>query len=238
MVAMPATPPRELEIRVLASWAGRLEIDTALLDADGPVLVIDRRAFAADRRAIVRTARGVLVLAAPTDAAWAAADLATFVRDVEARPQAVRQLYYLPRAANASADVRVNSLGAADKPLLDELLSAAGSNEAEEADVSIDHLVAGGIVEDGRLLAIASMHEMGPDTVDIGVLVHPKARRRGLGAAVISDIASRASGKLVQYQCTPENEASMRVARACGFKLWGILQIASRPSPNSVPVAD
>ena len=67
--------------------------------------------------------------------------------------------------------------------------------------------------------------------VDVGVLVHPVARRRGLGAAVVADVTRRAvsSGRLVQYRCNDENEASAPLARSCGFALWGVLTVASLP---------
>ena len=49
--------------------------------------------------------------------------------------------------------------------------------------------------------------------------------------AVVNEVADRAarSGQLVQYRCDRENEASARLARACGFTLWGVLTVASLP---------
>ena len=118
-----------------------------------------------------------------------------------------------------------------DRPLLDALQTAAGDDESDEAEVDVEHPVAVGIVEGGRLLAIASLLEEGVDAVDVGVLVDPAERRRGLGAAVVRDIAERAagSGRVIQYRCDRENEASGRLARACGFTLWGVLTVASQP---------
>lgn len=220
--------PRDLELRVLALWAGVLGIDSAVLDVDGLVVVTDPRDFAVDRRAVVRTARGVLVLAAPADARVAAADPAAFVREVEARPRGVGLMHYLAAVSRPMADTRVRRLAPEDQHLLDELLRTSGPEATAEADVSVDHPVAVGIVEDDRLLAVASLLDMGHGTVDVGVLVHPQARRRGLGAAVVSAVANRAGGRLVQYRCDRENEASAQLARACGFVLWGILQVAPR----------
>jgi len=116
-------------------------------------------------------------------------------------------------------------------PLLEALQKAAGAAETEEADVDVEHPLAVGIIEHGRLLAIASLLDEGPDTVDVGVLVDPAERRRGLGVAVVCAVAERAarSQRLVQYRCNRENEASARLARACGFILWGVLTIASLP---------
>src|SRR5207302_9126534 len=108
---------------------------------------------------------------------------------------------------------------------------AAGAAATEEAEVDVEHPLAVGIVEAGRLRAIASLLDEGEIAVDVGVLVDPGARRRGLGAAVVAEVARRAarSGRLVQYRCNLENEASARLARACGFALWGVLIVAPLP---------
>jgi GNAT superfamily N-acetyltransferase len=146
------------------------------------------------------------------------------------RAPACRRAAPLPgRPARAhDRDPRVRVLAAEDRPLLDALQQAAGADESEEAEVDVEHPLAVGIVEDGRLLAIASLLEESNDTVDVGVLVDPGERRRGLGVAVVRDIAERAgrSERLVQYRCNLENEASAGLARACGFILWGVLTIA------------
>jgi RimJ/RimL family protein N-acetyltransferase len=92
----------------------------------------------------------------------------------------------------------------------------------------VEHPLAVGIVEGGRLLAIASLLDEGDAAVDVGVLVDPAARGGGLGAAVVWEVTRRAveSERLVQYRCTTENDASARLARSCGFALWGVLTVA------------
>jgi GNAT superfamily N-acetyltransferase len=223
---LPQQLPRELELRVLALWAGVLDVDTAVLDVDGFVVVTDPREFAANRRAVIRTARGALVLAAGRDVDAATADTARFVRDTESSATAVGLLHYLATAPQQS-DARVRLLLPPDGPLLDDLVRAAGPEEAEEADVSIAHPCAVGILDGGRLVAAASLIDVGRTAVDVGVLVHPQARRRGLATAVVADISSRAGDRLVQYRCERGNEASAKVALACGFVRWGALHIAA-----------
>lgn len=216
---------------MLALWGSALGVAADLLHRDGLVVAVDPRDFAAKRRATIRTARGTLLLSAPGEGSVAVSDRAGFCSDVEARAQAVGLLHYRAGAPSGDPDRRVRVLGASDRPLLLALQEAAGAAASEEAEVDVEHPLAVGIVEGGRLLAIASLLTEGDDAVDVGVLVDPAERRRGLGAAVVGDIAERAArvDQLVQYRCNLGNQASARLARACGFTLWGVLTIAPQP---------
>jgi GNAT superfamily N-acetyltransferase len=229
--AVPEVLERGLEQRVLAFWSHVLGVEAGRLDRDGFVAVADRRDFATQRRATIRTARGTLLLAAPAEERAAVAEPETYSADVATRAHGIGLLHYLARAPAGERDPRVCVLRPADRPLLDELQDAAGAAATEEAEVDVDDPLAVGITEDGGLLAIASLLDEGSDTVDIGVLVDPAQRRRGLGAAVVREIAERATRaeQLVQYRCNRENEASARLARACGFTIWGVLSVASLP---------
>ena len=231
MIAVPEALERALEKRVLALWGGLLGVDAGVLDHDGLVTVEDRRDFAAQRRATIRTARGTLLLAAPSERQVALADPAAYCRDVTERARGIGLLHYLAGPLTGDRDPRVRVLAAVDRPLLEALQTAAGADASEEAEVDVEHPLAVGIIEDGRLLAIASLLEESGDAVDVGVLVDPAERRRRLGVAVVRDIAERAarSGRLIQYRCNCENEASAMLARACGFTVWGVLTIASQP---------
>jgi len=231
VVAAPETLERELEKRALAFWGGQLGVESALLDRDGLVVVVDHRDFAAQRRATIRTTRGTLLLAAPNEEAVAVADPVAYSSDVAGRARGIGLLHYLSDSPARERHPRVRVLAAADRPLLEALHKAAGAAETEEAEVDVEHPLAVGIVEHGRLLAIASLLDESEEAVDVGVLVDPAERRRGLGVAVVREVAGRAarSQRLVQYRCNRENEASARLARACGFTLWGVLTIASQP---------
>jgi len=222
---------RGLEKRVLALWGSVLGVETGLLDRDGLVVVVDSRDFAAQRRATIRTARGTLLLAAPAEEPVAVTDRAGYCSDVVARAHGIGLLHYRVGAPSGDRDRRLRVLGAVDRPLLLALQKAAGTAASDEAEVDVEHPLAVGLAEGGRLLAIVSLLNEGDDAVDVGVLVDPAERRRGLGVAVVCDIAERAAtvDQLVQYRCNLENEASVRLARACGFTLWGVLTIASQP---------
>ena len=222
---------RPLEVRVLEAWSGRLGVALEALDRDGTVVVPDPREHAAARRATLQTVRGTFVLAAPGDIVAASTDPAGYEADVAARQHDNALFHYLATSPG-EPDARVRTVNGADRKLLEELHRAAPSDEVEEADVDVDHPLAVGIVESGRLVAIASLLDEGEKAVDVGVLVHPDARGRGLGAAVVNEVARRATrdGLLVQYRCATENHASARLAQRCGFAAWGLLTVAPRDS--------
>jgi hypothetical protein len=228
---VPEHLARELEQRVLAFWAVELGVDVGALDRDGLVVVPDPRDFAAARRATIRTARGTLLLAAPFEASAVTADPEAYAGDVAVRPRGIGLLHYRATAPDGEPDPRIRILGAADRALLDALQEAAGADATEEADVDVEHPLAVGIVEDGRLLAIASLLDEVETAVDVGALVDPASRGSGLGAAVVADVTRRAasSGRLVQYRCNEENDASAALARSCGFAMWGVLTVAPLP---------
>jgi len=232
MSAQPQHLDRGLELRVLELWSEILATDVETLDRDGFVVVPDPRDFARDRRATIRTARGTFVLAAPGDLDAAGADPAGFAADVASRPRGAGFIHYLRAAPSGEPDPRVAPLDAEHRPLLDELHERAGADDTEEAEVDVEN-PAVGIVEGDRLLAIASLLDEGANAVDVGVLVDPTERRRGLAVAVVTELARRASasGQLVQYRCDVENTGSARVARACGFVLWGVLTVSARNAP-------
>jgi GNAT superfamily N-acetyltransferase len=235
MAVLPELLERPVERRVLALWASMLGAEAGVLDHDGLVVVTDHRDLASRRRASIRTARGTLLLAAPAEKPLAVADPEGFAADIAARAQAVGLFHYRADPPAATPDPRVRILTAADRALLEELHVTAGADATEEAEVDVEHPLAVGIVEEGRLLSIASLLDESEDAVDVGVLVDPAVRRHGLGATVVSDIAGRAArtGKLVQYRCNRENTASANLARACGFALWGVLTIARQPGSSS-----
>ena len=215
-----------LEQRILALWSANLGVDPKVLDADGFVVVHDHRDVAVSRSAIMRTNRAVWLLTAD----GSVDDPAAFVTDVELRATDNAVFHYRDTPPDGAPDARVRVLDSSDRSLLLALQGAAGADAADEAEVDVEHPLAVGVVDDARLQAIASLFEEGERAVDAGVLVHPDARRRGLGAAVISDLTRRATGRglLVQYRSRREIEGSMRLAQACGFARWAELSVAPR----------
>ena len=105
------------------------------------------------------------------------------------------------------------------------LLDACSEEDLDEAEFEIDaldpYLV--GWNEGGRLLALAGgrPEDFRPECMDLGVLVHPEARRGGRGRAVVAAAADLVldAGHVPLYRCGSSNVGSQRLCRAVGFEL-------------------
>ncbi len=122
--------------------------------------------------------------------------------------------------------------------LVAELLDACSEDDRDEAEFELDALdeVLVGWLEGDRLLALAGGREWAarPGFRDMGVIVHPAARRRGLGRAVVEQAATEVlmRGHRPLYRCNEENTGSVRLCRSVGF------EVACRVSAVRFPDAD
>ncbi len=118
---------------------------------------------------------------------------------------------------SAPHSTAVRPLAAADLPLL-----ARQSHEqtppAQREESGTTGLPAFGYLEDGALLAVACLGTW-QQMPTIGVLTHPRARRRGLAHAVVAAAAREGLNRrpVVQYRAWRANTASLAVAAKTGF---------------------
>ncbi len=115
----------------------------------------------------------------------------------------------------------LRQLSAADGGLMQALHGANSPEDVEEGFVEVNHQVVFGCLVGGQLVAAASGYERA-GFMDIGVLTHPKFRRKGLGRAVVGAICdwSQGNGFIAQYRCNEQNFASRGVAEGLNFKRY------------------
>lgn len=106
--------------------------------------------------------------------------------------------------------------------LLRTLHDVCSEEDCKLGEVEIDHPVVLGYVEQGRLLGAASyifdpLHPI----ADIGVLVRPEARLRGIARILVAALCAPeyAEGRVIQYTTQGKNVASQLVAKRIGFRL-------------------
>jgi RimJ/RimL family protein N-acetyltransferase len=127
--------------------------------------------------------------------------------------------YVSPAMLSAQKTPHVRRLREDDLPLLARLHGDTEQAEREESGTS--DLPAFGYIEGGNLLAVATLG-LWSEMPTIGVLTHPRARRRGLAAAVVNAAAREGlrHRSVVQYRAWRRNEASIAVALHCGFAYY------------------
>jgi len=106
--------------------------------------------------------------------------------------------------------------------LLRALHDACSEEDCKLGEVEIDHPVLLGYIEQGRLLGAASyIFDLIHPIADIGVLVRPEARRRGVARILVAALCAPeyAAGRVVQYMTQDMNVASQLVAKRIGFRL-------------------
>jgi RimJ/RimL family protein N-acetyltransferase len=109
--------------------------------------------------------------------------------------------------------------------------SSATEQDLDDAYVELDHwAVFGAFDEQGSLVCAASMYPWdGQKIADLGVLTLPPHRGRGHAAKVVRAISryACAQGYEPQYRCQLDNGASVALAKAAGFTLFGTLEVVS-----------
>ena len=119
----------------------------------------------------------------------------------------------------APPSTTVRQLTAADLPLLARLHEQTPPVQREESGTT--GLPAFGYLEDGALMAVACLGTW-QQMPTIGVLTHPRARRRGLAHAVVAAAAREGLNRrpVVQYRARRANTASLAVAAKTGFTYY------------------
>lgn len=113
--------------------------------------------------------------------------------------------------------------------LLLDLYAACTEEEVDAADIDADRPDAAicGLFDGTRLAAYAGYRVWEEHFADIGVLIHPDYRGRGLGKAVVSTLCEWCLGEDVvvpMYRVFSFNVHSCRIAQALGFKEMVVIE--------------
>ncbi|MGG0669872.1 GNAT family N-acetyltransferase [Sporosarcina koreensis] len=121
-----------------------------------------------------------------------------------------------------------------DETIFSEFESAASKQDLDDAYVELDHWAVFGSFEKSRLVSAASMYPWGnaQQIADLGVLTLIPFRGKGHARKVVRSICKYAYNQEYepQYRCQLDNEASVSLAKAAGFTLFGKWETIS---PNS-----
>ena len=110
-----------------------------------------------------------------------------------------------------------------DEVLFNKFIDSCSKTDKEEGMVGLsdDHVY--GLFDKDKIVAVSSLWHWGDVISDIGVLVHPKYRKRGYAKTVCQTLMSNIDKKFV-WRCDEVNKASYNLAISIGFTHCGLIQ--------------
>lgn len=166
-----------------------------------------------------------LVAQAGPSTALAPDDLRTFFGDARFDIDDMYPHFYLDPAHFVSAppreDVSFRRLEQAEYDRLDTLFGKCSEHDLEEADIWLeepDPVIFCGF-QDDHMVAYASHRYLNDVIAEVGVLIHPEFRGRGLGRSVVSALSQWCidNDKLPQYQVDERHTHSRRIPESLGY---------------------
>jgi predicted GNAT family acetyltransferase len=102
--------------------------------------------------------------------------------------------------------------------------SACSDEDRDEGEVSLDHKIIFGVLDDEQIVAVASTNEIW-GFVNIEVLTHPDFRKQGLGKAVVSAVCEhylqqKNDERIVLYRHLTTNHGSNGIARGLNWQFF------------------
>ena len=121
------------------------------------------------------------------------------------------------------AGFRIKTLKRDDRFALSDLQAACEPEAVDAAEVSVDDTIGMACIHEGNIVAVATGFWF-LSFMDIGVLTHPKFRRQGLGAAVVTALVKwcKVRGITAQYRYDSQNIGSRRLAETLNLEpmIW------------------
>lgn len=247
-----------VDARVRATWARALGVDPALLAVPGTLVIADPRRTARDVIQLWPAGQRTVVEVAPSRRA--AVEAVARRRPAEHRMSADDLLLGLPLRVQPEdrarllvldpecfdplpvpAGTEVRELTEADRGAVAAFLRRCPPAEQQEGDVGVgaEHERSVGAVQDGRVVAVASVVDW-RGFADLGVVADPQARGRGVGGAAISRLCELLleDPRVVLYRHREVNVPSAIIAARLGLHPIGAGEgvrpvVAPRPRPGS-----
>jgi GNAT superfamily N-acetyltransferase len=115
----------------------------------------------------------------------------------------------------------LRQLTEADTDAMSALHAAKTPEDVDEGFVEVSHQIAFGCFLDGQMVSAASGYER-TGFLDIGVLTHPKFRKKGLGKAAVGGLSDWANKHniIAQYRHNIINANSQNVAKSLNFQMY------------------
>ena len=202
----------------------RIIIDPALADT----VSLSTLELTSGQGFIFMTPEKARLLELPTEGELDRETFAQALAGAEIKLNDADNIFYFPEAAQhrlaaeQASDTR--RLTIADQVEFDNFIAHAPVDDVDEAYVELDHWLVYGTFTNGVVGSVASMYPwVGSKLADLGVITLPKYRGQGLARKTVQAMSAEALGLGYepQYRCQLDNTASVALAMAAGFKLFG-----------------
>lgn len=130
-----------------------------------------------------------------------------------------REEYYLfIEDVQMTSTIDIKELGLQDEEIVEKMKAACTIRENEEAQITIHDTHCIGAFVDNELVGISSILSLW-GAYDIGVIVHPAYRNRGVSSALVAYNANwvLSQDKICMYRCDGDNIGSYKSALKVGF---------------------
>jgi RimJ/RimL family protein N-acetyltransferase len=107
------------------------------------------------------------------------------------------------------------------------LVNDCSQADLDEGLVSLDDSLVYGCFHKDKLIGVASYWFLTDHLADIGVIVHPDYRKKGIGKALVSRLSQWGMnhGKINMYRHDRKNQKSRKLALAVGFREYIKLEV-------------
>lgn len=233
-----------LHDRATATWARYFGLSHNLVEQPGTTLIEHadlsesrwQTLFIVGRRIVLRAAPGLkadlqaMLADLPDDHRLTVDDIKAY--DWQSRQvKTDSEIFYVLDPAEmtrvpAPDGITVRLLNAQDQAAFTSFESACSAEDWDEGDIALDHLMAVGAFDGGRIVAAASIYDW-CGFLDVGVITDPAYRGRKLGQVVVSHIAPHffEDGRVLFYRHEVSNPASGGIAKAVGYSF--LAEVAS-----------
>lgn len=113
-------------------------------------------------------------------------------------------------------DKSVRRLTHKDETAFEEFLNACSKSDKDEGMVSLEDNDVYGAFINGKLASVSSTWYWGEVLADIGVLTHPKYRKRRLASKTVRKLMSDVDRTFI-WRCDSRNEVSFNLGTQIGF---------------------
>lgn len=131
-----------------------------------------------------------------------------------------QEFYYFTNTEvnNSFKQLEIRELLENDQALFDTFMNTFDSKDAELAQITLEDIhVIGGFIGN-ELVGVSSILDLN-GAYDVGIIVHPSYRSKGIGKELVSANTNWAiqNQHLCLYRCDAENIGSCKIAESLGF---------------------